>query len=338
MKQSPYRRPALVVLSAFFLIVLLEALFRLAGIAPKLPKAYADCVYTSDPILPYRPTPDISRDVLSGSGEFREIFTHNSVGFRDVEHSITKPDGIFRILAIGDSFTYGAGAPFDQTWLFLLERHLNARPNNKPAVEIIKAGIGGYFPEAERLLLEHIGLAYEPDLVLVGFNPSDLFETWQGLDEVRVHDGFLKTTSARRMGRFGTFLYLHSHAARALLDVKMKNARRKAFKKFESCRDQAWAKIETEYDRMRAILPAGVRMAIVIIPFSQQPPPSDIARLLDYGATRNILVIDASPALCSTPDNNAHFFWPIDGHCTPKGYAVLADLVFNAVTLHGLVP
>ena len=63
-----------------FAFLLLEILFRLTGIAPGLPKAYADGVYVSDPVLPYRLAPNISRDVLSKSGEFREQFTHNSAG------------------------------------------------------------------------------------------------------------------------------------------------------------------------------------------------------------------------------------------------------------------
>ena len=319
--------------------VLFECVFRFSGLAPNMPKAYQDNVYISDPHLPYRPAPNISRNVLSGSGEFNEIFTHNSAGFRDVEHSVDKTSGAFRILALGDSFTYGAGAPFERTWLVILENQLNNRPGRHPPVEIIKAGVGGFFPEAERLLLEHIGLAYSPDLLLVGFNPSDLFETYQGLDEVRMHDGFLKTAAARRMGKTGTFLYLHSCAARALLNMAQKTNHRRKMREFEANRDVAWLKLEAEYERMFSMLPNGARMAIVLIPFAAPPSPrSDAARLEAFCKQRGIVFIDATPALCSELSREAPLFWPRDGHCTPRGYAVLAEFVFNAFAENDIVP
>lgn len=336
--RSSFRRIGLGLTCATGVLLFLELAFRLARVAPPLSKAYADPIYVPDPHLPYRPAPHISRDTMSRSGEFREVFTHNASGFRDVEHPRTKPTGTFRILGLGDSFTYGAGAPFDHTWLAILERKLNERPGTHPIVEIIKAGVGGYFPEAERLLLEHEGLSYAPDLVLVGFNPSDLFETWRGLDDVRLHDGFLKTATARRWGRIGTLLYLYSHAGRALLDLGMKVQRRRDMRAFEAERNLVWDKIEAEYDRMLALLPPGVPLVIVFIPFGHLPPPDDVARLRAYGDARRISVVDASPALCGPSQPGVSHFWPRDGHCTPQGYAVLAEVVLEALTRADLIP
>ena len=213
-QQRFWRRAGLAAVSIAAAFTITEALVRLFHLAPPLPKVYRDEVYVPDPHLPYHQKPLISRNELSSSREFTEVFTHNSAGFRDVEHSLRKPPGVFRILAVGDSFTYGAGAPFDQTYPYLLESFLNHHYSNNPRVEVIKAGIGGFFPEAERLLVQHYGLAYEPDLLLVSVNAGDVVDSQIGIDGVRVFPGFLKTPQARRLGYVGTFLSMHSHAAR----------------------------------------------------------------------------------------------------------------------------
>ncbi len=45
-------------------------------------------------------------------------------------------------------------------------------------MEIIKAGIPRFFPRPERLLLEHEGHTFQPDLILVGFVPNDVMDTY----------------------------------------------------------------------------------------------------------------------------------------------------------------
>jgi hypothetical protein len=90
----------------------------------------------------------------SASNEFVFEVRHSSWGARDVEHPTAKPPGVFRILGLGDSFTYGVGAAFEDTYLAMLENLLDARPGNHPRVEIIKAGIPRFFTEPERLLLQ----------------------------------------------------------------------------------------------------------------------------------------------------------------------------------------
>ena len=43
--------------------------------------------------------------------EFDYEIRTNSLGFRDIEHPISKPPGELRIIVIGDSFVEGQGAP-----------------------------------------------------------------------------------------------------------------------------------------------------------------------------------------------------------------------------------
>ena len=123
--------------SAAFVVVALEVLARLFHLAPQLVQEYGDQV--KDSRLPFKPRPFSTLSGKSGSGEYTFEYKHNSLGFRDVEHDTLKPEGVFRIIGLGDSFTYGAGASFKETYLYRLEAMLNERQGEHPKVEIIKA-------------------------------------------------------------------------------------------------------------------------------------------------------------------------------------------------------
>ena len=172
---------------------------RLLALAPPVPLEYVR--YTADDILPFRP-PVNDRWMQSGAGgEFEVEVRTNSLGFRDVEHSREKPGNVFRVLALGDSFTFGIGASFEDTYLVRLEEKLNARSGVHPVIEVIKAGIPRFWPEPQTVLLERIGVGFDPDLVLVSFLPNDVADTVAGMDYLEVSEGFLLTRQADRLGR-----------------------------------------------------------------------------------------------------------------------------------------
>ncbi len=116
----------------------LEGLVRLIDIAPVIDRRSA--WMEAAPGIPYRPRPN---SVVSGRAETDEYdyhHKHNSAGLRDVEHPLIKPEGTFRILGLGDSFTAGWGATYEETYLRRSEVALNARDGGHPPVEIVKAG------------------------------------------------------------------------------------------------------------------------------------------------------------------------------------------------------
>lgn len=94
----------------------------------------------------------------------------NSRGFHDVEHSIEKPPGTYRILFLGDSFVQQWQLNQLHGFVRLIEERLNLHPDLLPPgierVECINLGVGNYGLDQEYILLRQEGLAYEPDLVL----------------------------------------------------------------------------------------------------------------------------------------------------------------------------
>lgn len=95
----------------------------------------------------------------------------NSLGYRDLERALAKPPGTTRIVALGDSFTWGAGVDFDDAYPQRLERALSRRRGGP--VEVINLALPGFNTADELAVLEKQGFAYRPDLVLVGYVLND---------------------------------------------------------------------------------------------------------------------------------------------------------------------
>jgi lysophospholipase L1-like esterase len=309
---------------------------RLLDLAPPLPLQYS--TYAASPWLTYGPKPHSRHEGLADTGEYRYDFRHNRYGLRDTEHDLARPPGTFRILGLGDSFTYGVGAAFEETWLYRLEQALNARAagNGPGRVEIIKAGVARYFPEPERLLLEKLGPRFDPDLVLVGFTPNDLIDTCLGLEAITVDEsGFLMSREARLLGPVGLQLYLHSAFARLLLSkLVVSGSARACYAPADGARPREWAEIEAEYARMAGLAAGiGARFAVVYIPERGpwgEAQDDQIRRLRAWSAAHGAQFIDALPAFRAHPHPDS-LHYAKDGHCTPAGYALVADAVARAL-------
>ncbi len=83
----------------------------------------------------------------------------NSLGFRGREYNLHKPDGIFRIVVIGDSLTFGDGVEERYHFLTLLEKYYKN-------VEVLNLGVSGFGIDQELLFLKKKGFKFEPDLIL----------------------------------------------------------------------------------------------------------------------------------------------------------------------------
>jgi hypothetical protein len=83
----------------------------------------------------------------------------NSKGLRDDEMNYEKPPGVFRIVLLGDSNTFGHGLPIEKHFSTLLEKRF-------PNLQVVNMGVGGYGVDQELLYLQQEGFRYNPDLVL----------------------------------------------------------------------------------------------------------------------------------------------------------------------------
>jgi len=96
----------------------------------------------------------------------------NSLGFRDIEHTIQKPDNTFRIMFVGDSFTEAWGVPFEKGFPQILTNMLNQSARNKHYEPIICAKWGHNTKEELRTYKTKCA-QFNPDLIIIGYVLND---------------------------------------------------------------------------------------------------------------------------------------------------------------------
>src|SRR3954468_19915222 len=105
----------------------------------------------------------------------------NDQGFRDRQANIpAKQPGEFRIVVLGDSFTFGPGVEYEHLYTSLLGSRL---ARSHPEVKVINLAVEGYNIIQYEAVLEEVGLGLKPDLVLLALFPVNDFE----LDDYQHH-------------------------------------------------------------------------------------------------------------------------------------------------------
>jgi hypothetical protein len=119
------------------------------------------------PKLGWSQDPGKVYDIVVDGEQVRVEF--NSAGFRDLERNPLKPEGRKRILLLGDSFSEAIQVNLEDTFYSRLENLLNGHEPGR--WEVINLGVGDYGTAQAWLALTEIGLAYQPDIVLVQVFP-----------------------------------------------------------------------------------------------------------------------------------------------------------------------
>ncbi len=119
----------------------------------------------------------------------RPSLHHNALGFRGPEVQRDKPDGVTRILCLGDSATYGFTVSSDENaWPERLRAVLQAGARNGEKYEVINAAAPGYTSFESLTMLQFRGLDLRPDVVIVYLGFNDLrASTWPEVQPDNTH-------------------------------------------------------------------------------------------------------------------------------------------------------
>lgn len=200
MKYRFYKSTIFIVIMSMFLgTIISEAFVRI--FSPQELGSVLN-IYRSDEILKYRYQTE--RQTRQSTTEFDVIIQTNSEGMRDQEYKHKKENGEYRVLVVGDSFSFGHGVDLERIYPKLLEKHMNTsivQSNSQTSYHVINAAVGGYHPEQYYKMMVLYANKLEIDSVIVGFYIGNDFRLYDETSEAILQDGYLlgyKNTSIEK--------------------------------------------------------------------------------------------------------------------------------------------
>ncbi|MBI1976647.1 MAG: hypothetical protein HYS56_03975 [Candidatus Omnitrophica bacterium] len=285
---------------------------------------------------------------------------------RETEVSLEKQNGLCRILALGDSFTEGKGVNDHETFCSRLEEYLNADKKNNRKYEVLNSGVDSYAPVLEYLYLKTDGIRFNPDLVLLFFDMSDLANTNGYLKRtVWDQEGNIIAVSPQRQSwgerarRFITthFYYAGNWLSRSLLAKQKNNAigrtPEEEIFQFALAADQKpwekeWKAVEEHINWVyRFCQGRNIRFGLVIYPWGFQvndsewaegrkefnipqnyTAPADLSFMLQDRFKKEFPVLNLFPSFRSYSGEKL-LYYKKDMHWTPEGHDLVARRLFE---------
>ncbi len=183
----------------------------------------------------------------------------NSYGMNDKEHPAAKPVGVYRVAVLGNSYTEAFQVPNDQAYWRIAEQEMRRCAPAGKTVEVLNFGVSGYGTAQDLILLEKKVLAFQPDLVILGFlTGGDVWYNHRKLQKMDqapyyvLRDGKLTLDdSFRAMIRTGRLRQLQFTAERYSRALQWLTNSRNAFRQLlfetlQNARGGAAAKASTE--------------------------------------------------------------------------------------------
>ncbi len=269
----------------------------------------------------------------------------NPLGFRGPAFTL-KPDGGYRLVCLGDSFTFGEGVRNEHTYPELAARSLRKDGRQTDACNL---GVGGYNTTQSLDALNRFGFDLKPDVVVLGYTLNDaeppLFQIdsasgqpvrrdretsieaesapqkppGSGLYSLRLAQAFWNARHQRKLARQTIDYYLSVNAPAGGGWIESERALREMV---SQCRDRG--------------IPCVVVMFPLLFELSEDYPFRDIHRRVGEvvrGSGGHF--IDLLPAL-SGRDSAELIVHPTDQHPNEKVHELAGKLVAEEIERHAL--
>lgn len=257
----------------------------------------------------------------------------NQHGFRDLDFPVQKQPREFRVLAIGDSFTFGLGLPLELTWPQRLEALL--QPAHTGPSQVINGGFAGanFDPDGYSRWLASDGTQFAPDLVLVGFCLNDMGPV-----------PLLSYPTVPRTPVLGGASHLLDEIVRGLRQRAARNEDRSALlEQLGLVRNFVqWQASQRGLQAMQKLTAAsGVPMVVVVFPMltelERQPFAPLHAMVREFCAQNDIRCLDLQDAFAGFADE-ALWVHPTDQHPNHVATKIIAERVYEYLLAQRLIP
>lgn len=330
-----WKKIALTMAGVVVALLAAELLVRVVGAAPKVYAIRKGRFQLShNPKIGYEPVP------LVYSGRDLSFYDYlgasNHLGYRDRDHAVAKPPGVYRIVVLGDSIAAGLHVERNEdVFPPILERLLERRGRR---AEVINLAVSGYNTQQEVETLREKGLQYHPDLVLVAYTMSsrehvdgDILKTLLeaerrqgGVSSARV-DSWLVRSALYRFLRFRVLRVMASRQAapppdpQHYLDLVSADTVAPYFGVLRELADQH------HFQVLIAVFPRFVR-TFKYYPFGRQHQfVADLAKRNGFALVDLLVPFSDCRKAAAEPISSDNF------HPSPYGHRCAAEAIANAV-------
>lgn len=270
----------------------------------------------------------------------QQAFTHdktvhiNSAGIRDKEYSGHAKNGIYRILALGDSQTFGNGLELVDTWPKQLETLLN---DNSIDIryEIINSGLPGSDTWQHEIIHQRMTSRYHPDAVILAFYANDAVVRYNPKKKNTDIKNSLETKVRYMLKRSALLLTLRTtiQSIRQSLSPSHGHLQQLAVLKGASNAsiDKRWQQVDSSLSRMKILCEQEqIKLMVASLPRRDQvsgqlPWESYHKRLQTIASRHNIPLISMlEPLQESYETHGKELFIPWDGHNSKVANQIIA--------------
>lgn len=326
-----------------------EAALRLTGLAPTRALRSADArTLAAIPGL-FEPGQEFTDRVRRDLPARIRI---NGLGFRGADMEERKPPGAFRVLALGDSYTFGDHVDDEDAYPARLESALRAlRPGTR--VEVVNAGVNGFGILDEAALWRRAGGRLDPDVVLITFTPNDVSDMTRPtpiIERMREHAEVKARPLVGPLLRLAQNTALFTGLQIAAARYRARTRSHPAIPEIEPARagpeaaPLAWeAYRKALRDLGRELAGAGPRAVLVLYPSvgyvtgEDRPHASEI--LPGWADEAGLPCLDLLPAFReAAARGEVLYLVPRDSHPAAGGHAVAAETIARELDLRGWLP
>ncbi|MFH8086729.1 MAG: SGNH/GDSL hydrolase family protein [Candidatus Aenigmatarchaeota archaeon] len=232
----------------------------------------------------------------------------NSYGFRDYEYSLEKPSNTIRIVAVGDSHTFGLGVELEDTYPKVLEKRLNER-NDKKKYEVLNFGVPAYDLNEKIEVLKSKALNFSPDIIIFQYTGDDILFNMELQEKIRKMEGELTQKLRRELNL----------EEKTLLQ---RTIREESLKKIDGQKQQEL--IERGFERLASILPSNIKLIILAI----HTPELQMAIFPKIVEKNHWYIIDTGILYSQYSKKDLELDLK-DNHLNPFGYRLISEKIYN---------
>lgn len=290
---------------------------------------------------PYKPSSSYYhsgyKELVLTRDEFTFTYPLNSFGFPDKEWNVSFPQGSQKkIIAFGDSFTFGDGAPYGESYVSRLSALLNKNSVDSNYY-VMNAGFCGSDPFFNYVNLRDRFLPSRPDLVIQSVSSQDLLHDYavRGGMERFLPNEELKFKSAPWWEMF----FGASHIVRVF--VKMSGYNDLLIKENDLDEKKMMDDLLLLFtDYVSLCNDKGITLVVVFRPekgeLISDKYEIDFSPLKMFlSQQKGVYIYDVAPYFKQQASNTGKevndYYWKKDGHHNSDGYAVMAEGIYGFV-------